>query len=579
MTKFLKLNKKPNLIESKFKSLLFVGIIGWLVLLIGQVIDNVLAGQFLSEEGLAAVQIIAPFATFISAIGSFSAMGFAIKFSHLKGQSKDDEANKMIGLGLTFTLFIGIIVALIMFFFKEQLLSIFTMTDGVKAYAMQYYDWYVGIAIMQPMFLVLFKVINQDGDPLWTVLSSVGQVLINIIISSILIRYLGIMGLALGTFISICCGIVIVSMHFFTKRNSIKIKPNFNIKNLKDPAKFGFPALLGNISIAIVNLVLNMYITKTFGDAFLASFTVVCFVSNLKLLFGCICDSITAFLSTAKGSGNIDDIELGFKLVKKYSIIVSIIATIITMALCLVIPLLFGIKPDSSQYIYSYLSVLIIAPIFICYAFTINLGASYTAIGKPLITLINQIISNLILPIALPLLLAFFFKSYYGIIAGFSVSAFLSIGIMAIGLAIIHKPHKVFLAPKTDEIQFSENLNLVDEDIASVREDIILNLKINNIEEGSFNRLIKIYDEACITIRKLNPNKVVTVRLTFCISKDKIRLLSKNNGRILSKEEKQNEANSHKEEHLELSNIYETNSLMMSTMISFNSQLIIIPRH
>lgn len=44
MTKLLKLNKKVNLIESKFKSLLYVGIIGWLVLLVGQVIDNILAG-------------------------------------------------------------------------------------------------------------------------------------------------------------------------------------------------------------------------------------------------------------------------------------------------------------------------------------------------------------------------------------------------------------------------------------------------------------------------------------------------------------------------------------------------------
>lgn len=505
-------------------------------------------------------------------------MGFAIKFSHLKGQGKDEEANKMVGLGLTFTLVIGILVALLMYFLKEQLLSIFNMTDGVRAYAMEYYDWYVGIAIMQPIFLVLFKIINQDGDPLWTVLSSVGQVGINVIVSSILIRYMGIRGLALGTFISVCSGIIIVSMHFFTKRNSIKIIPNLNFKNLKDPAKFGFPALLGNLSIAIVNLILNMYITKSFGDAFLASFTVVCFVSNLKLLFGCICDSITAFLSTAKGSGNVDDIELGFKLVKKYSIIVSIIATIITMALSLVIPMLFGIKQDSPQYVYSYLSVLVIAPVFICYAFTINLGASYTAIGKPLVTLINQIISNLILPIAFPLIFAYAFNDYYGIIAGFAVSAALSIAIMSIGLTIIHKPHKVFLAPKTDEIQFSENLYLTDENIVSVREDIIANLKKNNIEEEPFNRVIAIYDQACIVIRKLNPNKVVTIRLTFCISEDKIRLLSKNNGRILSKEEKQAEANNNRLEHQDLTNVYENNSLMMSTMISFNSQVTIIPR-
>lgn len=572
--------KKPNLIESKFKSLLFIGVIGWLVLLIGQVIDNILAGQFLSEEGLSAVQVIAPFATFISAVGSFSAMGFAIKFSHLKGQGKDDEANKSVGLGIVFTLCVGIIISVLMFFLKDQLLGLFNMRDSVKLYAEQYYEWYVGIAIVNPLYLVLFKIINQDGDPLWTVLSSVGQVLINVILSAILIRIpgLGIKGLGLGTFISICCGIIIVVMHFFTKKNSIKIKLNLNLKNIKDPAKFGFPALLGNISIAIVNLVLNSFITRRFGDAYLASFTVICFVANLKLLFGCICDSISAFLSTAKGSNNNNDIELGFKLVKKYSIILSIIASAITMALCMVLPMLFGIKPESSQYQYSYLSVLIIAPVFICYAFTINLGATYTAIGKPHVTLINQIISNLLLPILLPLVFAIAFNNYYGIIVGYSVSAILSIAIMAVGLAIIHKPHKVFLAPKSNEIQFSQDLFIEEESINIARENILNNLTLNNIEEAPKTELLNIYDEACILLKKFNPNKKVTVRLTFCISNDQIRLISKNNGRILSKEEKQLEAMNSKNEHITISELYESNELRMSTMISFNSQLIIVKR-
>ena len=574
----LRQKRKPNLIEGKFKTLLYVSIFGWLILLIGQVVDNVLAGNFLNEEGLAAVQILIPFSTFISALGAFTGTGFAVKFSHLKGKGDERGANQVVGLGLIFTLLLGIITSLLMFFLKEQMLSLFAMSDKVKEYASSYYDWYVGIAIVQPVFILIFKVVSQDGDPLWTVLSSVIQVAVNFVLSAILIKYIGIAGLSIGSFASISLSIVIVSIHFFTKKNSIHIRFTTNMKLLKDPLIFGFPQLVGNISIAIVNLLLNMVITKNFGDAYLASFTIIGFVSNLKLVFGCIADSMGAFLSTAKGSKNNDDINLCFKLLKKYCVIISIIMTVLIMALSLVIPMLFNVQPNSNQYVYSYMSCLIIAPVFICYAFTINLGCSYVALGKPHITLINQIVSAFVFPIIMPILFAYCFHDYYGIIAGYAVAAFFSILVMSIALAIIHKPHKVFIAPKIEEKQFSEDLYLDDEYIPATREDIINKLKQYNVEEKPLNELISIYDEACQVIRKKNPDKVVTVRLTFSISENQIKLFAKNNGRILSSEEKQEEIDNHKTEHMTLNYIYESNAINMSTMISFNYQQIIINR-
>lgn len=225
------------------------------------------------------------------------------------------------------------------------------------------------------------------------------------------------------------------------------------------------------------------------------------------------------------------------------------------------------------------MSVIIIAPVFICYSFTITLGSSYSAIGKPLITVINQLIANLILPISLPIIFALSFNNYYGIIIGISVSAILSIAIVSIGLAIIHKPHKVFLPPVTEEIQFSENLYITDENIPLARENILSKLTINQIEDKPKQELIDIFDEACLILKKYNPNKVVAVRLTFCISKDKIRLISKNTGRILSKEEKLNEIKNNRNDHITLNTIYESSAINMSTMISFNSQLTIINRN
>ena len=61
MKLFSRKNKKPNLILNKFRSLLIVGLLGWVVYLVGEVIDNIYAGQFLNETALSAVQIVIPF--------------------------------------------------------------------------------------------------------------------------------------------------------------------------------------------------------------------------------------------------------------------------------------------------------------------------------------------------------------------------------------------------------------------------------------------------------------------------------------------------------------------------------------
>lgn len=569
--------KKPNLIEGKFRTLLVVSLFGWLILLVGQVIDNILAGNILGEAGLSAVQIVAPFLTVISAIASFAGMGFAVKFSHLKGAGKDDDANKIVGLGILFTVAISIVMALLMFFLKEQLLSLFNMSPQVKEYAYQYYDWYIGIAIAQPFYVLIFKIVGQDGDPLWTVLSSISQVVVNFVLSIILINIMGIKGLSLGSFISIVVSLIILCFHFLSKSNSIKIRFTLDLRKLKDPAMFGFPALLGNLSLAIVNICLNAYIAKFFGDTYLASFTLVCFVVNLKLLFSCISDNLSAFLSTAKGSNNNEEIKLCFKLLKKYCTIVSIIASVLVMSLCMVLPMMFKIVPSSPQYVYSYSACLIIAPVFICFAFTMNLGNAYTAIGKPKVTIINQIIANLITPILFPILFAFLMDSFFGIIIGYATSAAISIAIMAISLAIIHKPHRVFVVEENDEKQFAVDVFLVEEDIKLKREEIVSNLTTYEIEEVTKEKVLGLYDETCQIVHRNNPNKLVTCRFTYCVKDNQIRILQKNNGRILSIEEKQNELN-RKEEHETVNLFYDLNAISLTTMISFNSQVIIVNR-
>lgn len=536
MENIFKRNKNPNLIAKKFHSVLLIGILGWIVFLIGEVIDNIYAGNFLDSDALSAVQVVIPFYSIIGFVGILFSLGFGLKFSTLMGRGEKEKAYGVAGESLILSIVSGVIIFLIMFFFKKQLLGIFNLTDSVYNYASQYYDWYCGIAIIYPIFSSIYFFASQDGDALWTLLSDISSVVSNIIISGILVKTMGITGLGLGTFVSISISAIVVAVHYFTKRNSIRFKIHFSFREIGECIKLGSGSSLGTLFIAVVDIVINAFIVRQFGDVYLNTYTIINFILNFANLFLCVPQSAGGFSGGAYGSKNNSDLKYCVKLEIKWTIILAIISSILMCAVCLLIPKFFGIS-DPTQFEYSYKTTLIIAPTFIFTALMTTIGSIYAAQEKALIGVIAELMANLVFPIVFPIAFSYAF-GFYGFITGFAVSAVLSLIITIILLKIMNKSHRIFEYPEVDEYQFSVD-SYIDHDsnkkmLAKIEEEFLN----HGVSKRELVYVVGMLEDSFNTVIKNNPNKKVVNRITLCISDKTIRIINKNNGRILSQEEK-----------------------------------------
>ena len=115
--------KVKNLIEKKSMTILIAGILGWVVYIIGSIVDSVFAGN-ISEEALAGVEIVVPFYTIILFVACLFCEGASIKFSRYLGEGKTKEARELFGHGLFSCILSGIVIASLMYFLKGPFLRI-----------------------------------------------------------------------------------------------------------------------------------------------------------------------------------------------------------------------------------------------------------------------------------------------------------------------------------------------------------------------------------------------------------------------------------------------------------------------
>lgn len=569
--------KKADIINHKYLAILLVNILGWLVFLLGTILDNIYAGNFLNEQALAGVQIIAPFDAFITCISLLASNGFAIRFSNLLGKGEKEKAYKVVGLGFEFGLFIGVIIAIILGVFKNQLLGLFNLSPEVYAYASDYLNFYIGVAIIEPVAFLLTRLVATDGDPLVGIIADIGQVLLNAIISGILVRKIGIVGLGVGTLVSVAANGLIVFIHFFRKSNSVKFRFSANFKELGVPIKLGMGPALSSLFTAIVSAILNSFIISRFGDGYLASYSVVSFMIGFRALFICVPNSMSGLLSTANGMKNVSDLKKLFKLETKWCVIVTLVVSGLMCGIATLLPLLFGITKSSSQYQYSVLATYIIAPTFIFYGFMALIGNTYMSLEKPTFSIISTIFANLIFATIFPIIFASVY-GYIGIIIGSAVSIVVSCILMVIGITLINKPHKVFVTPKVDEVQFSIDCYLTKENVANTIDIVMEKLKENNVEDSSRIMAVGLIEDFLYGVPLLN-KKIVENRLTVAIGEKEIRIMDKHNGIIISSKEKEHIAKHELSDWVYLSRAYNQGEVNHGVLTSFVNLCYVVNRN
>lgn len=185
---------------------------------------------------------------------------------------------------------------------------------------------------------VLSPFVRADKAPKTAMTAVIAGGFTNIVLDYLFIFpfNMGLRGAAIATAISYTLSMFILTVHFFTKNNTLKFEKNFfKIKSVLRIAKCGVPSFFSEISTGLVIFIFNIQIMRLLGEDGVTAYSII---SNTAItiiaLFNGICQTIQPLVSVNIGAGERKRAES----FRKIALITALILGVLSYIVCIVFP-------------------------------------------------------------------------------------------------------------------------------------------------------------------------------------------------------------------------------------------------
>lgn len=249
------------------------------------IVDMAVVGQYQGPSGTAALAVVAPIWNIIFSLGLLMGIGGSVIYSTMKGQKhkKQQSEYEYYTVAVMGAVFLAIFVWIGIIFFDEPLLTFFGAGEDLLPLAKTYL---IPIKFVIPCFLFtqLFSAfLRNDNDPLLATISVLAGGVINMVGDYIFVFTfdMGIFGAGLATSIGAVISCLLMMLHFFSKKNTLKlVRPSKICWKLKKICITGFSTFFIDIAMGILTILFNRQIMKYLGTNALSIYGIIVNIST-----------------------------------------------------------------------------------------------------------------------------------------------------------------------------------------------------------------------------------------------------------------------------------------------------------
>lgn len=215
----------------------------------------------------------------------------AILISQYLGAENKEGASRISALCITFNVFFGIIISVILLIFSKQILMFIGAKGQVLEYASQYLSIVGGFLFLQALLNAISVIIRNYGMTQISMYVTVAMNVINTVLDIVFVLglfgvpRLGVKGVAIATTFSRIIGAIILVIVLFTKVEKLSIfkllKP-FPFEDVKNIVKVGVPSALETFLYNLSQLVVTSVVLNQLGDTELVTKT---YVQSITMFF------------------------------------------------------------------------------------------------------------------------------------------------------------------------------------------------------------------------------------------------------------------------------------------------------
>lgn len=350
--------------------------------------DTYFVSSGVGSMGVAALNIVLPVYSLISAVGLMIGIGSATRYSVLIGAGNNQEANRCFTLSVITGVVLGLIFTFIGIFFSGPLVELLGADLDTRLLAEKYIITILSFSCAFILNQIFICFVRNDQQPNLAMIAMLVGSFSNVILDYIFIfpLQMGMFGAAFATGLSPIFSMMILSAHYFKKYHHFHfVRCPIQLTSIFNFLMLGLSAFITEFSSGIIMMILNFIILNLAGNIGVAAYGII---ANLALVI------VAVFTGIAQGIQPLISANYGLKNYRNIQNIL-IYATILSLIFGLFFCILGNLIPHQITAIFNKEGNLELAGIavqgirlyftaFLMMGFNIVTAAFFAAMSLPL---------------------------------------------------------------------------------------------------------------------------------------------------------------------------------------------------
>ncbi|EHZ4886073.1 MATE family efflux transporter [Campylobacter lari] len=377
------------------------------------IIDGIFVGRYLGTDALAAMNLVMPFIMISFALADMIAIGSSVQIAINLGKGKIEKARAIFSFCIILIFIISCIMGILGFFLTRPLSALMGADENIQNLSTEYMQIF---ALFAPFIMLAFAMDNYlriCGKTFYSMVVNITVALSNIVLDWLFIVVFewSLFSAALATCLGMFLGTILSFIPFVFKNLILKFKrPMISLKILKNIIYNGSSEFFSNISSSIYTILANTILLKIAGNQALAAFSVILYLSTFTFaLILSMCEAMQPAISYNYGYKNILRIQAIFKRMLIASSVFGTSIFLLTFFFNEIMVSFFN-KNDEVDFANIAQNALMLFSFSFLLSWLGKLCASFfTALDKPMLSLIISMIQSFILPFVFIQILSHYF--------------------------------------------------------------------------------------------------------------------------------------------------------------------------
>ena len=333
--------------------------------------DNVVAGQFVGENAVAAMTLVAPIMTLVFFLSYMISDGLAMMFSYAKGNNDRQKANELFGMGTICTAALSVTMTVAMFVFDEKILGFWDISPELMSYALDYYHGLILATAPTMLNIFFYTIYIAEGEENICVKASAAMFVVNMILDVLLGYKIGVIGIGIAT-----AGGALVSFlwhvpYLFSPECQLRLLKYWNGKEFWRGIFYSWYHSMDTLYLTLLPMIFSLFVIKTFSENYLIVVTVIFNMLTLLIAFYTgLVDCLQPMICQYHAENALHSVKKTMRYGINSTIALTVVLILFAFVFAEFLPGMFGVSREEQLYSDCVVAVRIFMP------FTIFLGVT-----------------------------------------------------------------------------------------------------------------------------------------------------------------------------------------------------------